>query len=180
MSTYSGPKLPGSRGRLDRSGTMTAWKRRCSEDRHAAARRCYPCPTSPIFIGSGSNIHTWPSSCFGKSTGRQTRAATSTAASASCISGGGGNRMWCCGRSTGPARSCSWIGPEQPYRSMIRVVAQCSRRISSSPCWEPVLTPTPKPLPTSSWQVGSAHTYGPSSFIRVCRNSWYRTTPRPA
>ena len=26
--------------------------------RRAAARRCCPCPTSPIFIVSGSNIHT--------------------------------------------------------------------------------------------------------------------------
>src|SRR5499425_2626055 len=44
--------------------------------------------------------------------------ATSTADSASCTGVGGGNRIWCCGRSTRPARSCSWIGQEQPYRSM--------------------------------------------------------------
>ena len=29
-----------------------------SADRHVAAERCCPCPTSPIFIASGSNIHT--------------------------------------------------------------------------------------------------------------------------
>ncbi len=27
-------------------------------DRRGVGRRCYPCPTSPIFIISGSNIHT--------------------------------------------------------------------------------------------------------------------------
>ena len=57
-SIYSGPKLPRSHGRLDPSGMMTDLKPRCSADRHVAAQRYCPCPTSPIFIASGSNIHT--------------------------------------------------------------------------------------------------------------------------
>ena len=102
------------------------------------------------------------------------------AVSASCTSAGGASRTWCCGRSTRPARSCSSIGREQRSRSMIRVAVRCSRRICSSPCWEPVPTPTPKPPPTSSWQAGSALTCAPSSSIRACRNWSCPTTPRPA
>ena len=33
---------------------MTGLRPRCSAGRRAAVRRCCPCPTSPIFIGSGS------------------------------------------------------------------------------------------------------------------------------
>jgi hypothetical protein len=44
----------------------------------------------------------------------------------------------------------------------------------------PVPTPPPRPPPTSSWQVGSALTCGPSSSIRACQSWWCRTTPRPA
>jgi len=57
-SICSVPKLPRSRGRLDRSGTMTGLRPRCSAGRRAVARRCFPCPTLPTFIVSGSNMHT--------------------------------------------------------------------------------------------------------------------------
>ena len=33
---------------------------RCSAGRLSVARWCWPCPTSPTFIVSGSNIHTTP------------------------------------------------------------------------------------------------------------------------
>ena len=52
------PKLPRSRGRLDRSGMTTGLRPRCSAARHAATQQCCPCLTSPIFTVSGSNIHT--------------------------------------------------------------------------------------------------------------------------
>ena len=54
--------------------------------------------------------------------------------------------MWCCARNTRPARSCLSIGREPLSRSTTRAVVPCSRRICSSPYWEPVPTPTPKPL----------------------------------
>src|SRR5579862_1474400 len=50
MSTCNAPKLPRSRGRLDRSGMMTGLRPCCSVGRRAVARRCWRCPTSPIFI----------------------------------------------------------------------------------------------------------------------------------
>jgi hypothetical protein len=38
---------------------------------------------------------------------------------------------------------------------------------------------TPKPLPRSSCQAGSAPKFAPSSSAKACRNSWCLTTPRP-
>ena len=56
--------------------------------------------------------------CCGKNTGRQIQTVTATHASASCTNDGARNWTWCCGRSTSPARRCSWIGPARPSRYM--------------------------------------------------------------
>jgi hypothetical protein len=37
---------------------MTGLRPLCSAGRRAVVQRCCPCPTSPIFTVSGSNIHT--------------------------------------------------------------------------------------------------------------------------
>jgi len=69
-SIYSGPKLPRSHGRLDPSGMMTDLKPRCSADRHVAAQRCCPCPTSPIFIASATSTRNTAVAVGGVSAGK--------------------------------------------------------------------------------------------------------------
>ena len=58
--------------------------------------------------------------------------------SAGCISAGAASKMSCCVRSTKLERSCSLIGPAIPFRLTTLAAAQCSRRIYSWQCWEPV------------------------------------------
>lgn len=51
-----------------------------------------------------------------KNTAPLSRRATSTAISVRCTASGKAARMWCCGRTTAPVRSCLWTGPAQAFR----------------------------------------------------------------
>ena len=74
------------------------------------------------------------------------------------------SKMWCCGRSTRPARSCSSIGRDRRSRSTTaqrwRGAAGASVRRRAR---RQFLHLCRGHRATSSWQAGSAHTCGPSS-----------------
>ena len=53
-------------------------------------------------------------------------------------------RKWCCDRSTGPARSCLSTMPATRSHPQPASAARCGKRPSSSRCWAPVITPTPR------------------------------------
>jgi len=131
-SICSGPKLPRSSGRLDRSGMMTGLRPRCSAGLHAAGQRCSPCLTRRPSSSAATTCALDAAVALGRVRAGKPgwlpvqpflRAVPTLAAE---------NRMWCFGKNTRPARSCLWIGQEQPCRSMIRVAVRCSRRIYSS------------------------------------------------
>ena len=52
-------------------------------------------------------------------------------------------------------RCQAWIGQEQLYRFMIRVVVQCNRRIYSSPYWEPVPIPARRSFDLTRWTMSA-------------------------
>lgn len=115
-----------------------------------------------------------------RDTGKQTRTAIATRASASCTSGGGRSSTWCCGRSTRRARRCSWIGRARRFRYTTGTPVSHGRLRYSWPPWEPVPTPGPRPRAINRWNRGCARTCMRSSTSAAFRRSRFRTTRRPA
>src|SRR6266536_2914474 len=76
----------------------------------------------------------------------------------------GSNWMWCCAKTTRPARSSSLITRGRRFPSMTRRVGRSAQPRSLSPSWGPATTPTPKPPRARSWRTGSAPTSAPSNF----------------
>ena len=75
--------------------------------------------------------------------------------SASYTSGGIAIRMSYCGRSTGPARRCSWIGRAIPSRSTIAKRANRLQLRSLSRYWAQALTRSQERPRVKDWRIGS-------------------------
>ena len=68
---------------------------------------------------------------------------------------------WCCGRSTAPARRCSWTTPGPPSRFTTRRVGKRIPPPCLWPCWAPAATPSRRPPRGRTCGAGPVRICGP-------------------
>jgi hypothetical protein len=113
-----------------------------------------------------SSARASPNSCCGRNTPSSTRtAATAIPSSASATRSGRACRNAPCARLTRPVRSASSTMPDRRSPSSLPRPARSGRPRSSSPCWAPPATPTPRRAQVSHCRTGSPAMSGPSNTL---------------